>query len=106
LAVPWRYPEDNRVNRDLTILGRQRDGNGYQYNRSLKIIEKLQYMNNLDIVLALLTTPNHRFSRVDTTAAFQAATSATSNWVQENSSHPCIKPMSSTFKRTVLNSYD
>jgi hypothetical protein len=26
-------------NRDLTILGRQRDGNGYQYNRSLKIIE-------------------------------------------------------------------
>jgi hypothetical protein len=23
------------VNRDLTILGRQRDGNGYQYNRSL-----------------------------------------------------------------------
>jgi hypothetical protein len=22
------------VNRDLTILGRQRDGNGYQYNRS------------------------------------------------------------------------
>ena len=27
------------VNRDLTILGRQRDGNGYQYNRSLKRIE-------------------------------------------------------------------
>jgi hypothetical protein len=25
--------------RDLTILGRQRDGNGYQYNRSLKRIE-------------------------------------------------------------------
>jgi hypothetical protein len=24
--------------RDLTILGRQRDGNGYQYNRSLKRI--------------------------------------------------------------------
>jgi hypothetical protein len=23
-------------NRDLTILGWQRDGNGYQYNRSLK----------------------------------------------------------------------
>jgi hypothetical protein len=75
-------------NRDLTILGRQRDGNGYQYNRSLKRIEKLQYMNNLDIVLALFTTPNHRFSRLDTTAAFQAATSATSNWVQENSSQP------------------
>jgi hypothetical protein len=26
-------------NRDLTILGRQRDGNGHQYNRSLKRIE-------------------------------------------------------------------
>jgi hypothetical protein len=77
----------NYLNRDLTInLGRQRDGNGYQYNRSSKRIEKLQYMNNLDIVLALFTTPNHRFSRLDTTAAFQAATSATSNWVQENSS--------------------
>ena len=35
-------------------------------------------MNNLDIVLALFTTPNHRLSRLDTTAAFQAATSATS----------------------------
>jgi hypothetical protein len=45
-------------------------------------------MNNLDIVLALtlFTTPNHRFSRLDTTAAFQAATSATSNWLQQNSS--------------------
>jgi hypothetical protein len=74
--------------RDLTILGRQRDGNGYQHNRSLKRIEKLQYMNNLDIVLALFTTPNYRFSRLDTTAAFQAATSATSNWVQENASQP------------------
>ena len=45
-------------------------------------------MNNLDIVLALFTTPNHRFSRLDTgnggTAAFQAATSATSNWLQQN----------------------
>ena len=44
-------------------------------------------MNNLDIVLALFTTPNHRFSRLDTTAvtaAFQAAKSATSNWVQQN----------------------
>ena len=30
-------------------------------------------MNNLDIVLALFTTPNYRFSRLDTTAAFQAA---------------------------------
>jgi hypothetical protein len=36
-------------------------------------------MNNLDIVLAVFTTPNHRFSRLDTTAAFQAATNATSN---------------------------
>jgi hypothetical protein len=69
----WRSKLDNR---DLTTLGRQRDGNGYQCNRSLKIIEKLQYMNNLDIVLALFTTPNHRFSRLYTT------TSATSNWVQ------------------------
>jgi hypothetical protein len=38
-------------------------------------------MNNLDTVLALFTTANHRFSRLDTTAAFQATTSATSNWV-------------------------
>jgi hypothetical protein len=68
-----------RCNRYLTILGWLRDGNGYQYNKSLKIIEFLQYMNNLDIVLALFTTPNHSFSRLDTTAAFQAATSATSN---------------------------
>jgi hypothetical protein len=49
----------------------------------LKIIEQLQYMNNLDIVLALFTTPNHSgVSRLDTTAAFQAAASATSNWVE------------------------
>jgi histidinol phosphatase-like PHP family hydrolase len=33
-------------------------------------------MNNLDIVLALFTTLNHRFSRLDTTAAFQAAISS------------------------------
>jgi hypothetical protein len=39
-------------------------------------------MNNLDIVLALFTTPNHRFSRLDTTAAFQAATSARAVQVQ------------------------
>jgi hypothetical protein len=45
-------------------------------------------MNNVDIVLALFTTQNHRFSRPDTTAAFQAETSAISNWVQENSSQP------------------
>jgi hypothetical protein len=36
-------------------------------------------MNNLDIVLALFTTPNHRFSGLDTTAAWNAV--ATSNWV-------------------------
>jgi hypothetical protein len=42
-------------------------------------------MNNLEIVLALFTTPNHRFSRLDTTAAFQATTSATSDRVQQNS---------------------
>jgi hypothetical protein len=29
-------------------------------------------MNNLDMVLALFTTPYHWFSRLDTTAAFQA----------------------------------
>ena len=34
-------------------------------------------MNNLDIVLALFTTPNHRFSHLDTTAAFQAGFSRT-----------------------------
>jgi F0F1-type ATP synthase beta subunit len=56
-------------------------------------------MNNLDIVLALFTTPNHRFSRLDTTAAFQATTNATSKLF------PTVKPMSSTSK-TVLNSYD
>jgi hypothetical protein len=61
-------------------------------------------MNNLAIVLAQFTTPNHRFLRLDTTAAFQATTSATSNWVQQNF-FPTIKPMSSTSK-TVLNSYD
>jgi hypothetical protein len=55
-------------------------------------------MNNLDIVLALFITLNHRFSRLDTTAAFQAETSATSNWVQQNSIFPNIKPMSSTSK--------
>jgi hypothetical protein len=54
----------------------------------LKRIEKLPNMNNLDIVLALFTTPNHRFSRLDTMAAFKAATRATSNWVQKNSSKP------------------
>ena len=89
--------------RDLTILGRQRDGNGYQYNRSLKIIEKLQYMNNLDIVLALFTTPNHRFSRLDTTVPVKPQQVQ----LQTGSGElfPTIKPMSSSSK-TVLNSYD
>jgi hypothetical protein len=45
-------------------------------------------MNNLDIVLALFTTSNNRFSRPDITAAFQATTSATSNWVPQNVSQP------------------
>ena len=55
-------------------------------------------MNNLDIVLALFTRLNHRFSRLDATAAFQADTTAafqaatttsTCNfnfWIQQNSS--------------------
>jgi hypothetical protein len=61
-------------------------------------------MNNLDIVLALFTTPNHRFSRVDTTAAFQA-TSKCNFKLGSAELFPTIKPMSSTSK-TVLNSYD
>jgi hypothetical protein len=40
-------------------------------------------MNNLDIVLAVFTTPNHRFSRLDTTAALAEL-------------FPTIKPMPST----------
>ena len=62
-------------------------------------------MNNLDIVLALFTTPNHRFSRLDKTAAFQATTSATSNCMGLAELFQTIEPMSSTSK-TVLNSYD
>jgi hypothetical protein len=64
-------------------------------------------MNNLDIVLALFyTTLNHRFSRLDTTAAFQAATNAKCNFKLGSAElFPTIKPMSSTSK-TVLNSYD
>jgi hypothetical protein len=52
-----------------------------------------------------LFTPNHRFSRLDTTAAFQAATSATSNCMGLAELSPTIKLMTSTSK-TVLNSYD
>ena len=50
-----------------------------------KFITAKLLKTNLDIVLALFTRLNHRFSRLDTTAAFQA-TSASSNWVQDNSS--------------------
>jgi hypothetical protein len=62
-------------------------------------------MNNLDIVLALFTTLNHRFSRVDTTAAFQATTSLCNFKLGLAELFPTIKLMSSTSK-TVLNSYD
>jgi hypothetical protein len=61
-------------------------------------------MNNLVIVLALFTTPNHRFSRLDTTAAFQAATSANFK-LGSAELFPNIKPMSTTSK-PALNSYD
>jgi hypothetical protein len=59
-------------------------------------------MNNLDIVLR--SVYNAKQSRI-LTSAFQAATSATSNWVHAAELFPNIKPMSSTSK-TVLNSYD
>jgi hypothetical protein len=62
-------------------------------------------MNNLDIALALFTTPNHRFSRLDTTAAFQAATIKWNFKLASAEPFQNIKPMSSTSK-TVLNSYD
>jgi hypothetical protein len=67
-------------------------------------------MNNSDIVLALFTTPNHRFSRLDTTAASQVATTANKCNFKLGSAELFpktlpIKPMSSTSK-TVLNSYD
>ena len=52
-----------------------------------KILIAKLLKNNLNIVLALFTRLNLRFSRLDTTTAFQA-TSATSNWVQDNSSQP------------------
>jgi hypothetical protein len=61
-------------------------------------------MNNLDIVLALFTTPNHRFSRLDTTAAFQACNNCNFK-LGSGELFPTIKPMSSTSK-TVLNSHD
>jgi hypothetical protein len=53
-------------------------------------------MNNLDIVLALFITPNHRFSRLDTTAAFQAATLKCNFKLGSPQLFPNIKPMSST----------
>jgi hypothetical protein len=72
----------------------------YQYNRSLKRIEKLQYMNNLDIVLALVTTPKHRFSRfLIQRLHFKP------QQVQLQTGFRRTLPMSSTSK-TVLNSYD
>jgi F0F1-type ATP synthase beta subunit len=61
-------------------------------------------MNNLDIVLALFTTPYHRFSHLDTTAAFQAQYKCNFE-LGLAELFPNIKPMSSTSK-TVLNSYD
>jgi hypothetical protein len=61
-------------------------------------------MNNLDIVLALFTTPDHRFSRLDTTAAFQGRNKCNFK-LGSGELFPTIKPMSSTSK-TVLNSYD
>jgi hypothetical protein len=61
-------------------------------------------MNNLDIVLALFTTLNHGFSRLDTTAAFQATRTSKCNFKLGLAElFPTIKPMSS---KTVLNSYD
>ena len=64
-------------------------------------------MNNLDIVLALFTTPNNRFSRLDRLDIQRLhfkpqQVHATSNRAEL---FPTIKPMSSTSK-TILNSYD
>jgi hypothetical protein len=44
----------------------------YNGGHGRAVTDILQYMNNLDIVLALFTMLNHRFSRLDTTTAFQA----------------------------------
>jgi hypothetical protein len=63
-------------------------------------------MNNLDIVLALFTTPNNRFSRLDTTAAFETRAHTCNKCNFEPGPvelFPTIKPMSSTSK-SVLNS--
>jgi hypothetical protein len=64
-------------------------------------------MNNLDIVLALFTTPNHRFSRLDTTAADSKPQQVQlqTGFSRTLPKHKSVKPMSSTSK-TVLNSYD
>jgi hypothetical protein len=43
---PFGSPIFNWIETLAYDLGRQRDGNGCQYNKSLKIIEKLQYMNH------------------------------------------------------------
>jgi hypothetical protein len=62
-------------------------------------------MNNLDVVLALFTTPNHRFSRLDTTAAGISSRNKCNFKLGSGELFPTIKPMSSTSK-TVLNSCD
>jgi hypothetical protein len=59
--------------------------------------------NNLDIVLALFTTLNHRFPRLDTTVQFKPQQVQLQTWFR-SSSQPFMV-VSSTSK-TVLNSYD
>jgi hypothetical protein len=53
-------------------------------------------MNNLDIVLARFITPNHRFPRLDTTAAFQAATIKCNFKLGSAELFPNINPCSKT----------
>jgi hypothetical protein len=62
-------------------------------------------MNNLDIVFALFTTPNHIFSRLDTTAACISSRNKCNFKLGSVELFPNIKPMYSTSK-TVLNPYD
>ena len=66
----------------------------------------IHIMNNLDIVLAPLTTPNHRFSRLDTAAAFQAATSATSTELGRTLPKLHKTHVFNFLSKAVLNSYD
>jgi hypothetical protein len=58
-------------------------------------------MNNLDIVHSVWFG-NHRFSRLDTTAAFQASRNKCNFKLGLAELFPTIKPVSSTFK-TVLH---